>query len=56
MSPTVCLVVRKRLNRLLSDGYQNEAEMLQLPIVIENMLKYVTYSMYGHQKDAELLT
>ena len=49
-----CLAIRERLNCLLSDSYQNEAELLQLSVIIENLLKKVTYSMFGHQIEARL--
>ena len=40
---------------MLSDSYQNEAELLTLAAVICNMLNDVVCSMFCHQKEAELL-
>ena len=40
---------------MLSVNYQNEDELPPLSVVIENMLKEVTYSMFGRQKEAGLL-
>ena len=39
---------------MLSNSGHTEAELLQLAVFIENMLKNVPYSMSVHQKEAEL--
>ena len=49
------MAIRKKLNALLSESYQNEVELLQLALVIHISLKNLSYSVFGHQKEAELL-